>query len=105
MNLPDKKNSSEGHEPVWIVVATTAGITEASIIAERLKSLGIPSMVHQEPLGGVLGLSIGMGQARVVVPEAYYEVTMRILEPDESIPWLEDGEEEDGDQDDEQDPE
>ncbi len=94
MNQPDKN-----HEPVWMVVATTAGMTEASIIAERLKSLGIPSMIHREPLGGILGLSIGMGQARVVVPEAYYEVTMRILEPDDSIPWLEDGEEEDGDQD------
>ncbi len=105
MNPPDKKEPSGRKEPVWMVVATTAGITEAAIIAERLKSLGIPSMVHQEPLGGVLGLSIGMGQARVIVPEAYYEITMRILEPDDSIPWLEDGEEEDGDQDDEQDPE
>jgi hypothetical protein len=103
MNLPEKKNPPERHELVWMVVATTAGITEASIIAERLKSLGVPSMVHREPLGGVLGLSIGMGQARVVVPEAYYEIVMRILEPDESTLWLEDGEEDN--QDDEQDPE
>jgi hypothetical protein len=103
MKLPDKKKPSERREPVWMVVATTAGITEASIIAERLKSLGIPSMVHREPLAGALGLSIGMGQARVVVPEAYYEIVMRILEPDTSTPWLEDGEEDN--QDDEQDPE
>ncbi len=104
MSVPAKPDPSGKNEPVWMVVATTAGITEASIIAERLKSLGIPCLIHRESLGGVLGLSIGMGQARVVVPEAFYEITMRVLEPDDSIPWLGDGEEED-DQDDEQEPE
>lgn len=80
--------------PVWMVVATAAGVAGASIIAGRLQSLGIPALIHRESLGVVLGLSIGMGQATVVVPEQYYEAAMAALDPDQSIPWLEDGDDE-----------
>lgn len=79
-------------EPVWMVVAQAAGVMEGEIIAGRLKSLGIPTYVHRESLGAVLGLSIGLGQTSVVVPEEFYEAAMQILYPDETIPWVGDGE-------------
>ena len=98
MKPPVVPGERDSGEPVWMVVATTAGYTEAAIIAGRLSSLGIPSFIHRESLGAVLGLSIGLGQASVVVPEAYYEAAMAVLEPDDTIPWLSDGDEADFDE-------
>lgn len=76
--------------PIWMVVATGSYL-EATIISGRLTSLGIPNHIHRESVGMVLGLSIGLGEAQVVVPEAYYEAARAILEPDDSLPWLTDG--------------
>ncbi|MCC7209867.1 MAG: DUF2007 domain-containing protein [Anaerolineae bacterium] len=104
MTLPSKPGNPDSHDsggkpqreqPVWMVVATTGGVTEAAIIAERLKSLGIPAFIDRESLGAVLGLTVGMGQARVVVPEPFYDAAMAVLEPDPDIPWLGDGDEDD----------
>src|SRR5258706_15657208 len=73
----------------WIVVAITAGITEATMIAERLKSLGIPAIVQNEPIGAVIGLSIGkFGEARVAVQESFFHNALNVLEPGD--PLLED---------------
>jgi hypothetical protein len=80
----------------WMVVATTYGMTEASIIAGRLHSLGIPAVIHREAVSTALAFVVGpIGEARVLVPEAYYDLAMATLEPDESLPWLGDGNEED----------
>jgi hypothetical protein len=66
----------------WIVVATTSGVTEAAMIAGRLKSLGIPAIVQNEPISAVLGLSVGrFGEARVAVPEDFFDRAIDILEP------------------------
>ena len=55
-----KSEHNDNQEAInWIVIATTSGVTEAAMIAERLKSLGIPAIVQNEPIGAVLGLSIG----------------------------------------------
>jgi hypothetical protein len=82
--------------PTWMVVAKTFGVTEASIIAGRLHSLGIPAIVQWEAAGAAFGLSFGpLGQARVLVPDDYYEAAIATLEPDASIPWLTDGEADD----------
>lgn len=106
MTLPNKSDKlddggdsgkPERKQPVWMVVASTNGVTEAAIIAGRLKSLGIPAFIDREALGAVLGLTVGMGQARVVVPEKFYDAAMAILEPDPNIPWLDDGDGEDED--------
>lgn len=89
-------------EPTWMVVATTGGATEAEIIAGRLRSLGIPAMVYREPLAAVYALTIGLGAAKVLVPEAYYEAAMLTLEP-EDLPWLPNGSEESREDDDDDD--
>jgi hypothetical protein len=88
--------------PTWMVVAKTFGVTEAAIIAGRLHSLGIPAVVQREAAGPVLGISFGpLGEARVLVPEEFYDLAVATLEPDEAMPWLgdgEDGSDEDGDE-------
>lgn len=82
-------------QPKWFVVATTAGVMEATIIAGRLESLGIPTTIYRESVGATLGLSVGrLGQAQVLVPEKYYELAMATLEPDD-LPALGDGEPDD----------
>jgi hypothetical protein len=76
-----------------MVVARTFGVMEAAIIAGRLHSLGIPAVVQREAAGPVLGISFGpLGEARVLVPEDFYDLAVATLEPDESTPWLGDGE-------------
>ncbi|PJF37226.1 MAG: hypothetical protein CUN49_01305 [Candidatus Thermofonsia Clade 1 bacterium] len=77
-------------KPHWIVVATGSYL-EATIISGRLSSFGIPNYIHRESVGMVLGLSIGLGEAQVVVPEIYYEAALMILEPDDSTAQLPDG--------------
>jgi hypothetical protein len=94
-SLPARRDKNPDGEN-WMVVATTYGMTEASIIAGRLHSLGIPAVIHREAASAALALLVGpLGEARVLVPEAYYDLAMATLEPDDSLPWLGDGEEED----------
>ncbi len=97
-DLPARRDQSG---PNWMVVATTLGVTEAAIIAGRLQSLGIPVIVQREAASSALGLVVGpLGEAKVLVPEDYYDLAVATLEPDESMPWLSDGEEDEFDEDD-----
>ena len=65
----------------WLVVLTTHGVMEATMIAERLRSLGIPAIVHNEPLGAIYGLTIGpLGEAKVLVPESFFDRATEALD-------------------------
>jgi hypothetical protein len=76
---------SQPTSPNWIIVATTAGVLEAQMIAGRLESLGIPAFVSYEPAGAALGLSVGaLGRADVLVPEEYFERAAALLEGGEA---------------------
>ena len=67
-------------EPVkWVPVATAMGHIEANLIAGRLQSEGIPARISQEAAGAALGLTIGMFQIRVLVPEAMAQQALLIL--------------------------
>lgn len=60
------------------------------MVAERLRSLGIPAIVHNEPLGAIYGLTIGpLGEAKVLVPESFFDRAAEAL--DDSDELLEDG--------------
>jgi hypothetical protein len=64
----------------WEVVARTAGLTPALIIAERLQTEGIPARAWQEGAGQAIGLTIGLlGTGYVVVPEEFVEEAESIL--------------------------
>ncbi len=70
----------------WIVVARLSGVTEATMFAERLRSLGVPAVVQNEPIALALGLAIGpYAQVRVLVPEGFFDQALDLLEaPDSS---------------------
>jgi hypothetical protein len=64
----------------WVVVARNLGPAEAMIIKGRLESEEIPSLVQQEALGVVLGLTVGpLGSAQLLVPELLVERALAIL--------------------------
>jgi hypothetical protein len=79
-----------GKETVpWIVVADHLSPWEAEVIKGRLESEDIPTVIQQEALGSVLGLTVGpLGSAKVLVPAPLSEKAISILaetfEPDEA---------------------
>jgi hypothetical protein len=69
--------------PQWMVVYTTFNSPEAHIVAGRLKSEGIPALVHQAPGASAIGIHIGsLGEVTVLVREEDYWKAIEILEPD-----------------------
>jgi hypothetical protein len=84
-------------EVKWHVVAETAGLTPATIMAGRLQAEGIPVRVWQEGAGQALGLTVGrLGTGYVAVPTEYEAEARAILETDESD-LLDDWDEDDED--------
>ncbi len=88
-DVPEDDGSQENpqgsdKEVSWKVVDKTAGITPATIIANRLISEGIPARARQEGAGQAIGLTVGLlGTGYVVVPEEYVDEAEKIL----SEPW------------------
>ncbi len=86
-----RKVQSDEVSPQWMVVHATDNLSEAHIIAGRLKNEGIPSWVHQQPGASGLGITIGLfGEVRVLVNTEDYERAVQILEIDVDPPLLED---------------
>ncbi len=82
---PGRESGRGGEREIqWKVVAKTAGITNATIIADRLLTEGIPARAWQEGAGQALGLTVGLlGTGYVVVPEENVQEAEKIL----SEPW------------------
>jgi len=82
-----KSTTSGGeHETKWVVVAETAGLAPAEIMAQRLQSEGIPARAWQEGAGQVFGLTVGLlGNGHVIVPESYAEKAKEILSTDADL--------------------
>ena len=87
-DLDDEKTQKESRDTSpsgsteirWEVVAKTAGLTPAQIIADRLIVEGIPARAWQEGAGQAIGLTVGMlGTGHVVVPEEYVDKARQIL--------------------------
>jgi hypothetical protein len=69
-----------GREVKWEVLTKTPGLAPAEIIAQRLRSEGIPARAWQEGAGQALGLTIGLlGNGYVMVPETYLAQAEEIL--------------------------
>ncbi|MCK6627355.1 MAG: DUF2007 domain-containing protein [Anaerolineae bacterium] len=70
-----------GDEPVkWVIIRANLSPGEAVVIRGRLESEGIPTVLQQEAVGVVLGLTVGpLGSARVFVPEDRFEEAEAIL--------------------------
>ena len=67
----------------FMVVYVASSDPEAHIVAGRLQSEGIPTWVHQEPVGSAYGITVGpLGEVRVLVRSDDYERALAILEQD-----------------------
>ncbi len=67
-------------EVKWEIVAKESGLAVAQIVANRLRSEGIPANAWQEGAGIAFGLTIGkLGTGYVVVPEEFKEEALSIL--------------------------
>jgi hypothetical protein len=76
----------ERKRPGLITVHTTQGLLQAELIKSKLESAGIPALLDYESAGPVLGLTVnGIGEVRVMVPEALAEDAQAVLavEPEE----------------------
>ena len=63
-----------------VVVAKNVNPGEAAVIKARLESENILTIVQQEAMGSVLGLTVGpLGSAKVLVPEPMAEKALAIL--------------------------
>ncbi|MCP4428287.1 MAG: hypothetical protein GY803_27685 [Chloroflexi bacterium] len=79
-----KGDSSNSEEIKWEIVARTAGLTPATIMAGRLQADNIPARAWQEGAGQAMGLTVGLlGTGFVAVPEKYVEQALEILEEEE----------------------
>ncbi len=75
----------------WTMVCKASGLTQAEIIAGRLRTEGIETRLEYESIGKVYGLTLdGLGEVKVMVPEACAEKARQVLAQDYSeadIPW------------------
>ena len=72
------ENAGEGD---WQMVARCLDATEAHLLCSCLKASGLPAMVADANLVQTHSLiSVAVGGARVMVPEAYVERAQEVLE-------------------------
>jgi hypothetical protein len=78
--LPGTATPGGEHKTDWEVVAKTAGLIPAQIMAGRLKGEGIPTRYWQEGAGRAIGLTVGLlGTGYVMVPKSYAAEAEAIL--------------------------
>jgi hypothetical protein len=70
-------------ENSWTVVAYATSLTEAEIIAGLLRTAEIPCHVQQDGMARAIGLTIGLGAIRVLVPTKFEEEALFLLEEDD----------------------
>lgn len=72
--MNEKENSD------WAVIATTAGMTEANIVAGRLHSEGIGTQLRYEAAGTIYAVTIdGLGEVKILVPVPDWERAREVL--------------------------
>lgn len=76
-----------------VVVYTTAGPGEATIIQGVLEAAGIPCELSREGAGAAYGITVGpLGVVDVLVPEPHVEAARALLEALERGDLADDGE-------------
>jgi hypothetical protein len=81
----------ERDEKRWETVARASGMTQANIIAGRLKSEGIETRFRYESAGSIYAITIdGLGEVRILVPAADQERAKELLSlayEESELPW------------------
>ncbi len=82
---------NETDDPLWEVIATAAGMTQANLIAGRLASEGIRTQFRYEAAGTIYAITVdGLGEVRILVPVPDWERAQEVLSrsyDDSDIPW------------------
>jgi hypothetical protein len=82
--MPNNKPVPHKSKSEWMITYVTHNVTDAHIVAGRLRSEGIAAMVDHMVGRGAFGITIGnMGEVRVLVHPDNYERSQLILYPDE----------------------
>lgn len=78
--LSHRKSNKEDKPAPWWVVFETHNISEAHIVAGRLRSEGIPTQILTYAGGAALGITVGVfGEVRLLVPAEQAERARNIL--------------------------
>ena len=73
-------NHKRTNRPGLVTVYTAFGQLEAHVIKTKLESAGIPALLDYESAGVVLGITVdGLGEVRVMVPEALAQEAEELL--------------------------
>ena len=85
---------NETNDELWEVIATTAGMTQAKIIAGRLESEGILTQLRYEAAGTIYAITVdGLGEVKILVPVPDWERAKELLSrsyDDGELPWEKD---------------
>lgn len=77
-----RRRESHAPGPEWIAVFITHNMQEAHIIAGKLATYDIPTMIHQEAGAAAIGITLGnLGEVKVLVAPADYDRAADILYP------------------------
>ena len=67
-------------EEKWEVACRASGMTNANIVAGRLKTEGIPTRLKYEAVGAIYAITIdGLGEVKVMVPESLLDKAREVL--------------------------
>ncbi len=70
----------KANRPGLTTIYTAFGQLEAQVIKSKLESAGIPALLDYESIGVVYGLTVdGLGEVRVMVPEALAQEAQELL--------------------------
>lgn len=85
-----KQPDNNPNQPEWVSIYITHNLQEAHIIAGKLQTYDIPSMVHTEPGASAIGITIGsLGEIKVLIHPKDYDRASDILFGDD-VDQLED---------------
>ncbi|MBI5928989.1 MAG: DUF2007 domain-containing protein [Chloroflexi bacterium] len=75
-------------EKSWTVVADCTSSFEAEVIAGLLRTAEIPVFIQQDGAARAMGITMGLGAIRVLVPTPYEAEAMALLAEDETPPLI-----------------
>lgn len=79
-----EKPKRDSSQPDWITIFLTHDLQEAHIIAGKLQTYDIQSMILTVPGASALGITLGnLGEIKVLVHSEVYDRAYDILFPDE----------------------
>lgn len=78
-------------QDTWLVVYTASGMAQANIVAGRLETEGIPTIMKYEAAGPIYAVTVdGLGEVKILVPEQEFDRAVEALNQsydEQDIDW------------------